>query len=48
MKVGIVGAGGVGGLLAAILRKGGVDVSVLVTERHLAPIRQKEIGRAHV
>lgn len=41
MKVCIVGAGGVGGLLAAVLRKGGVDVSLLVTERHVAPIRQK-------
>jgi 2-dehydropantoate 2-reductase len=41
MKVCIVGAGGVGGLLAAVLRRAGVDVSLLVTERHLAAIRQK-------
>lgn len=41
MKVCVVGAGGVGGLLAAVLRRAGVDVSLLVTERHLAPIRQK-------
>lgn len=40
MKVCVVGAGGVGGLLAAVLRRAGVDVSLLVTERHLAPIRQ--------
>ncbi len=40
MKVCVVGAGGVGGLLAAVLRKAGVDVSLLVTERHLEPIRK--------
>ena len=40
MKVCVVGAGGVGGLLAAVLRKAGVDVSLLVTERHVAPIRR--------
>jgi 2-dehydropantoate 2-reductase len=39
MKVCVVGAGGVGGLLAAVLRRKGVDVSLLVTERHVAPIR---------
>ena len=41
MKVCIVGAGGVGGLLAAVLRKASVDVSLLVTERHKAAIRQR-------
>jgi 2-dehydropantoate 2-reductase len=41
MKVCVVGAGGVGGLLAAVLRRAGVDVNLLVTERHLAAIRQK-------
>lgn len=41
MKVCVVGAGGVGGLLAAVLRRAGVDVSLAVTARHLAPIRQK-------
>ena len=41
MKVCVVGAGGVGGLLAAVLRRAGVDVSVLVTERHLSAIRTK-------
>src|SRR4051812_6416539 len=40
MKVCVVGAGGVGGLLAAVLRRAGVDVSLLVTERHLEPIRR--------
>ena len=40
MKVCIVGAGGVGGLLAAMLRRAGVDVSLLVTERYLTPIRR--------
>jgi 2-dehydropantoate 2-reductase len=41
MKVCVVGAGGTGGLLAAVLRRAGVDVSLLVTERHLEPIRRK-------
>src|SRR5690349_3774747 len=40
MKICVVGAGGVGGLLAVMLRRAGVDVSVLVTERHLAAIRR--------
>ncbi|HYC47028.1 MAG TPA: 2-dehydropantoate 2-reductase [Burkholderiales bacterium] len=40
MKICVVGAGGVGGLLAAMLRRAAVDVSVLVTERHLEPIRR--------
>lgn len=41
MKICVVGAGGVGGLLTAVLRKAGADVSLLVTERHVAPIRRK-------
>src|SRR4029079_11793784 len=44
MKVCVVGAGGVGGLVAAVLRRAGVDVSLLVTERHLA--RSGKTGRA--
>lgn len=40
MKVCVVGAGGTGGLLAAVLRRAGVDVSLLVTERHLTAIRR--------
>ena len=40
MKVCVVGAGGVGGLLAAVLRQAGVAVSLLVTERHAAAIRR--------
>jgi 2-dehydropantoate 2-reductase len=40
MKICVVGAGGVGGLLAAVLRRAGVDVSLLVTERHLTAIRR--------
>ncbi len=44
MKVCVVGAGGVGGLLAAVLRRAGVDVSLLVTERHLAPIRRNGLA----
>ena len=44
MKVCVVGSGGVGGLLAAVLRRAGVDVSLLVTERHLAPIRRNGLA----
>ena len=40
MKVCVVGAGGVGGLFAAVLQRAGVTVSLLVTERHLAAIRR--------
>ena len=40
MKICVVGAGGVGGLLAAVLRRAGVDVSVLATERHQTAIRR--------
>jgi 2-dehydropantoate 2-reductase len=40
MKVCVVGAGGTGGLLAAVLRRAGVDVRLLVTQRHLAAIRR--------
>ena len=44
MKVCVVGAGGVGGLLAAVLRRAGVDVSILVTERHLTAIRRNGLA----
>jgi len=44
MKVCVVGAGGVGGLLAAVLRRAGVDVSLLATERHLAAIRSNGLA----
>ena len=44
MKVCVVGAGGVGGLLAAVLRRAGVDVGLVVTERHLEPIRRNGLA----
>ncbi|MDO8632101.1 MAG: 2-dehydropantoate 2-reductase N-terminal domain-containing protein, partial [Phycisphaerales bacterium] len=44
MKVCVVGAGGVGGLLAAVLRRAGVDVNLLVTERHLTAIRRNGLA----
>src|SRR4051812_2932397 len=44
MKICVVGAGGVGGLLAAVLRRAGIDVSVLVTERHLTAIRRNGLA----
>jgi 2-dehydropantoate 2-reductase len=44
MKVCVVGAGGVGGLLAAVLRRAGVDVGLLVTERHLTAIRRNGLA----
>jgi len=44
MKVCVVGAGGVGGLLAAVLRRAGVDVSQLATERHVEAIRRNGLS----
>ena len=44
MKICVVGAGGVGGLLAAVLRRAAVDVSLLVTERHLTAIRRNGLA----
>ena len=44
MKICVVGAGGVGGLLAAVLRKSGADVSLLATERHVAAIRKNGLA----
>ena len=44
MKVCVVGAGGTGGLIAAVLRRAGVDVSLLVTERHLTAIRRNGLA----
>ena len=44
MKVCVVGAGGVGGLLAAVLRRAGVDVGLLVTERHVTAIRRNGLA----
>jgi len=44
MKVCVVGAGGVGGLLAAVLRRAGVDARLLVTERHLTAIRRNGLA----
>jgi 2-dehydropantoate 2-reductase len=44
MKVCVVGAGGVGGLLAAVLRRAGVDVSLLATERHVTAIRRNGLA----
>jgi 2-dehydropantoate 2-reductase len=44
MKVCVVGAGGTGGLLAAVLRRAGVDVRLLVTERHLTAIRRNGLA----
>src|SRR5262245_39024263 len=44
MKVCVVGAGGVGGLLAAVLRQAGVDVSLLATERHVTAIRKNGLA----
>jgi 2-dehydropantoate 2-reductase len=44
MKVCVVGAGGTGGLLAAVLRRAGVDVGLLVTERHMTAIRRNGLA----
>lgn len=44
MKICVVGAGGVGGLLAAVLRRAGVDVSLLATDRHVTAIRRNGLA----
>ena len=44
MKICVVGAGGVGGLLAAVLRRAGVDVSLLATERHVTAIKRNGLA----
>ena len=44
MKICVVGAGGVGGLLSAVLKKSGADVSLLATERHVAAIRKNGLA----
>jgi len=44
MKICVVGAGGTGGLFAAALRRAGVDVALLVTERHLQAIRRNGLA----
>lgn len=38
MKIGVIGAGGVGAYFAAALAKSGAEVHLLATERHVAPI----------
>ncbi|MGJ3403790.1 ketopantoate reductase family protein [Glutamicibacter sp. Je.9.36] len=38
MKIGVIGAGGVGAYFAAALAKSGSEVHLLATERHIAPI----------
>ena len=43
MKIGIIGAGGVGAYFAAALSQAGHDVHLLVTPRHLEPIRDNGI-----
>jgi 2-dehydropantoate 2-reductase len=44
MKICVVGAGGVGGLLAAVLRRAGVDVNLLATDRHVTAIRRNGLA----
>lgn len=43
MKIGIIGAGGVGAYFAAALSKAGHEVHVLVTPRHITPLRERGI-----
>ncbi|WP_461170446.1 ketopantoate reductase family protein [Arthrobacter sp. Z1-15] len=43
MKIGIIGAGGVGAYFAAALSAAGQDVHLLVTPRHLEPLRKQGI-----
>jgi 2-dehydropantoate 2-reductase len=41
MKVGIIGAGGIGGYCAGVLRRAGVDVRLLARGEHLAAIQAR-------
>ncbi len=41
MKIGVVGAGGVGAYFAAVLARAGNEVHILSTPRHVEPIRTK-------
>lgn len=41
MKIGIVGAGGIGGYYAGLLRRAGVEVKLLARGEHLAAIRER-------
>ncbi|MFC8302922.1 ketopantoate reductase family protein [Specibacter sp. NPDC057265] len=43
MKIGVIGAGGVGAYFAAALAKSGAEVHLLATERHVAPIAEHGI-----
>ena len=44
MKICVVGSGGVGGLLSAVLKKAGADVSLLATERHVTAIKKNGLA----
>ncbi|WP_313814487.1 2-dehydropantoate 2-reductase [Glutamicibacter sp.] len=41
MKIGVVGAGGVGAYFAAVLARAGNEVHILATPRHVEPIRSQ-------
>src|SRR5215831_2264859 len=41
MRVGIIGAGGIGGYCAGVLRRAGVDVCLLARGEHLAAIQER-------
>ena len=43
MKIGVIGAGGVGAYFAAVLARSGHEVHVVATPRHLEPIRARGI-----
>jgi len=43
MKIGVIGAGGVGAYFAAALARSGAEVHLLATERHIAPIAEHGI-----
>ena len=43
MKIGVIGAGGVGAYFAAALAHSGAEVHLLATERHIAPINERGI-----
>src|SRR4051812_3290698 len=43
MRIGVIGAGAVGGAVAALLARGGHDVEVTARGEHLAAIRERGI-----
>ena len=49
MKIAVIGVGAMGSVYAGLLANAGHEVwAIDLWQEHLAAIREKEIGRAHV